>query len=272
MLTLFTIPKPFAGAAGLLQEEALRSWLALEGVQVVLVGEAPGAVPAGVERGEALQPQGSTSPQLDDAFGRVDAIARHPLRCCVNADIVLLPDLLPAVEAAAAMAPRFLLVGRTHDVDPARVAGRDADGLRALAAACPLRGPAAIDWLVFPAGLFDPLPPFNVGRATFDNWMVWRARQVGPVVDATEAVTVIHQAHGYEHLAGGKDEAYYGPEAARNLALAGGKRRLYTLNDASHRMRPDRSIVRHWGATLRAEETLRRVRATAALAAGRGRR
>ncbi len=82
-----------------------------------------------------------------------------------------------------------------------------------------LRGPAAIDWFVFPSGLFDPLPPFLVGRAGFDNWMIWKARQLGPVIDATDAVVAIHQPHDYTHLEGGKDEAYYGEEAKYNVAL-----------------------------------------------------
>ena len=261
MLTIFSIPKPFAGSTGEIQAAAVRSWACLVGDdQVVLVGEAP-EPGAGVpfERVEALQPEGA-APRLDDAFARVDAVARQPLRCFLNADIVLLPDLLPAVERAAAFAPRFLLVGQTRDLDPAVVGGRASDELRAVALERGiLRGPTAIDWFVFPAGLFDPMPPFSVGRAAFDNWMIWKARQLGPVIDATAAVVAVHQSHGYGHLAGGKDEAYYGAEAARNLELAGGSRHRYTLHDASHRMRADRSIHRNPGSILRARETARKI-------------
>ena len=94
----------------------------------------------------------------------------------------------------------------------------------------------AIDWFVFPAGLFDPVPTFVVGRSSFDNWLIWRGRQRGRVVDATHDVVAIHQPHGYGHIAGGKVAAYYGAEARENLRLAGGKRHLYTLHDASHRL------------------------------------
>ena len=65
-----------------------------------------------------------------------------------------------------------------------------------------LRGPTAIDWFVFSDRLFDPIPPFLVGRAAFDNWMIWKARTRGPVIDATEAVIAIHQPHDYAHLDG----------------------------------------------------------------------
>ena len=269
VLTIFSIPKPFAGSTGEIQATALASWGRLgDDEQVVLVGEAPET--GAVERVEALQPEGASAPRLDDAFARVDAVARQPLRCFLNADIVLLTDLIPAVERAVAFSPRFLLVGQTRDLDPELVSGSSPDELRRLALEQGvLRGPAAIDWFVFSAGLFDPMPPFLVGRACFDNWMIWKARQLGPVIDATAAVVAIHQSHDYTHLAGGKTEAYYGPEAAHNLRLAGGKRHLYTLNDASHLLRADGTIQRNRGASLRWKETLRRSRAKAALVARR---
>jgi hypothetical protein len=262
VLTIFSIPKPFEGSTGELQAAAVASWGRLgPGNQVVLVGEAPAAGPdASFDRVDAFQPDGSSAPRLDDAFARVDAHARQPLRCFLNADIVLLPDLIPAVERAAGFSTRFLLVGQTRDLDPELVRATDAEELRGVALERgTLRGPTAIDWFVFPAGLFDPMPPFAVGRAAFDNWMIWKARQLGPVIDATHAVVAIHQSHGYGHLAGGKDEAYYGAEAARNLELAGGSRHRYTLHDASHRMRADLSIHRNQGSILRARETVRKI-------------
>ena len=79
------------------------------------------------------------------------------------------------------------------------------------------------------------------------------------IIDATEAVVTIHQSHGYDHLAGGKDEAYYGAEAALNLELAGGKSHRYTLHDASHRMGADLSIHCNLGSILRVRETARKV-------------
>jgi hypothetical protein len=155
----------------------------------------------------------------------------------------------------------FLLVGQTVDLDPELAAGRTGDDLRRVAAEHGTRrGPAAIDYFVFTPGLFDPMPPFVVGRAGFDNWLIWRARRSGgPVVDATEAVAAVHLRHGYGHLAGGKPDAYYGPEAQRNVELAGGRSRIYTLHDASHRLRGDLTLARNLGATLRARETLRKV-------------
>ena len=103
MLTLFTIPKAFVGHIGTIQRNALRSWAALEGAQVVLVGDEEGvaaaAAEAGAEHVGELAITGAGTPRLDDAFAQVEQVARTPLRCFVNADIILLGDFVPALRS-----------------------------------------------------------------------------------------------------------------------------------------------------------------------------
>ncbi len=275
MLTLFSIPKPFTGPIAELQRTAVMSWASLgDAVQVVLLGDEEGVAEAardcGVEHVPELARSERGVPMLDSALAGADRVARFPLRCFVNADVVLLDDFVPATQRAAAAGDRFLLVGRTVDLDRVDLEElADPTRLRSRALATGIeRGAAALDYFVFPAGLFGELPPFLVGRACFDNWLVWRGRQEGVVIDASEAVLAIHQAHDYSHLAGGKDEAYYGEEAAWNRALAGGGKHLYTLHDASHTLRADGTVVRNLGAVLRVRETLRKSRAKLLLLAG----
>jgi hypothetical protein len=265
VITIFSIPKPFLGEMAVIQTNAARSWAAMHPqAQVILVGDETGVGAAARELGadhvSALERSPLGAPRLDSAFEQVDALARHRDRCFVNADIVLDRRLLAAAKQAHVFSSIFLVVGQSRDLDPDVLMSIDPEAARdAALERGTLRGPTAIDWFVFPAGLFDPMPPFSVGRAAFDNWMIWKARQLGPVIDATDAVVAIHQSHGYDHLAGGKDEAYYGAEAARNLELAGGTRHRYTLHDASHRMRADLSIHRNPGSILRARETARKI-------------
>jgi hypothetical protein len=267
MLTLFSIPKAFEGQVGVIQRNAVRSWAALRpGVQVVLVGdetgvaETAGEFGAGHIAGVKLSDRGT--PRIDDAFARVDEIAEHHVRCFVNADVLLLDDLLPAVEAVRTVFGRFLIVGETRDLDVrdelclereerAELRRRALDEGRS-------RGPTAIDYFVFTARLFDPLPPFVVGRARFDNWLVWRARERGVVVDATRAVVSVHQRHDYAHVPGGFEEAHFGGEARRNEELAGGGGRIYTIFDASHRLQPGGTVRRHIGSTFRVRERARK--------------
>ena len=164
--------------------------------------------------------------------------------------MILFDDLPAATRRVAEQAERFLIVGQTVDVDEPR--DRDdavARGVR--------RGARCARLLRVPRRPLPDVPPFAIGRACFDNWLVWRARQDAIVVDATADVVAAHQRHDYTHVAGGKMEAYYGEEAARNRELAGGKRRLYTLHDASHVLRAGR-LHRNLGAPLRWRESARK--------------
>jgi hypothetical protein len=255
VLTIFSVPKPFYGAIGEIQRRALASWTALgDDVQVLLLGDEEGAGEAAREAGaEHLADLARTdqgTPRVDAAFAAADRAARQRLRCFVNADVILFDDIVTAAHRVSEHAERFLIVGQTVDVIEPR--GRDDAIERGRR-----RGAAALDYFVFPAGLYRDVPPFAIGRACFDNWLVWRARRDAIVVDATADVVAVHQPHDYAHVGGGKAEAYYGEEAARNLELAGGKSRLYTLHDASHVLRGGR-LRRNPGAPLRWRENVRK--------------
>jgi hypothetical protein len=239
VLTLFSAPKQFEDDIGELQRRSVESWRAL-GAQVLLFGDvAEAARELNVEHVAGLEVTAHGTPRLDSAFALADSAARFPLRCFVNADVIFGQDLLEAARVVSSQEQPFLLVGQTEE-----------EGKR--------RGAAAMDWFVFPAGLFGEVPPFAIGRAGFDNWLVWQARQVGIVVDATHDVRAVHQPHGYGHVDGGMDEAYYGEEAARNLELAGGKGHVYTLHDASHVLRGGK-LRRNLGAPLRWRENVRKL-------------
>src|SRR6185437_1024202 len=92
-----------------------------------------------------------------------------------------------------------------------------------------------IDYFVFSRGSYGHgLPPFAVGRACWDNWMVWKALDSKlPVVDASPAVVAVHQNHDYKHHPQGKKGVWDGEEAQRNLHLAGGRWHMRNIADAN---------------------------------------
>ncbi len=99
--------------------------------------------------------------------------------------------------------------------------------------------PEWIDYFVFPRGFYRDLHPFALGRAGFDNWLLWRARSLGgPIIDASEVVMVVHQKHDYSHHPRGKDGVWNGVEAKRNRELMGGWHHCFTLSDATYRLTP----------------------------------
>jgi len=247
VFTILTVPKPFRGHIGDIQRNAVESWRALHpDVQVVLVGDEEGvkeaARDAGVDHAAGLARNARGTPRLDSAFECAAGLSRWPLWCFVNADILLLDDFPQAVARVSSRFREFLIVGESRDLQvKGHARPEDPAGLSELRARAlrdgRLRGYAALDYFVFYRGFFDPVPPFLIGRACFDNWLVWRARERHfPVIDVTRGVVVVHQSHDYSHVAGGLDEAYYGEEARYNESLAGGRDHIYSLHEATHRL------------------------------------
>lgn len=239
MITLFTIPKPFDDAAAKIQRTALASWARLPGVSVVLLGDEPGVAAAAEEAGArhhgGLETTEHGTPLVSGAFTAMRELAETPRVAFVNADIVLLPDFTAGLARVGL--PRMLLAGRRRDLDAVEPAELD-DPVRLSERARRdgvLRGPDWIDYFVLDRdGPLTELPPFVIGRPRWDNWLIHRARSLRiPVVDATQAITAIHQSHGHEHVPERRGDDWYGPEADANIALMGDTP-LFELDHATH--------------------------------------
>jgi hypothetical protein len=247
VITFFTIPKPFEGHIGVIQGNALASWSrVVPDAQILVLGEAPDGLD--VARNE------HGTPLLDDAFRRAEELAQYSVMCFVNADILLPPSLAGAVAATRRHSERFLIVGDCRNTRIDATLDPDAIDWHARSRK---RGADAIDYFVYSRGLYGDLPPFAIGRTVFDNWLVWRARDLGAtVVDATSTVRALHQDHSYAHV-GTLGDVRVGPEALENRRLAGGGRqRLYSRFDATHRLVDGRLVpnplgVAHLGETAR---------------------
>ncbi len=248
-LTLFTSPKPFTDPhIALIQRNALRNWLSLEGVEVVLVGDEPGLAQAAAEFGvphlaEVERNEWGT-PLIPSLFALARRYSEAPLLAYVNADMLFLPDFVRAARSVAAQAENFLLVGQRWDLDVTAPLdfspGWEARLRERVRRQGRLHPPAGSDYFVFPRHAFTEMPAFAIGRAGWDNWMIYRARSLGwPVVDGTPSVLAVHQNHDYSHLPGGRPH-YDLEESRRNTALAGGERHMFTLFESSHVLRQGR--------------------------------
>jgi hypothetical protein len=245
VLTLFSVPKSFRNHIGTIQTNALQSWLKLEPrCEVILFGHEDGtaavATRLGVSHLPKLRCNEFGTPLLNDLFEKAQEIAANRVICFVNADMILMDDFMAAVTSVCQVKKSFLMVGRRWNLDlhqPFDFDRHDWDkNLRLYARDHGSPGSRFyIDYFVFPKGLFKNLPPFAIGRAAFDNWLLWRARSLGAsLVDASQVVMAVHQNHDYAHHPDGQAGVYEGPEAKRNKELMGGSHRLFTLEDASH--------------------------------------
>jgi len=247
MITLFTAPKAFRGKIEMIQKNAIQSWLHLSpDCEVLLMGNDEGIADAARELGVRNVPDVGTNeigtPLVSSLFETAERLARHDLLGYVNGDMLFLDDLLQATRLIADHYPRFLLVGQRMDLEvegPLEFEKGWDVRLRALAQERGrLHEPEAIDYFIFRRGQWGQIPRFAIGRAGWDNWMIYRAARSLkiPVITATHDVLAIHQNHDYSHHPQGQQGVWQGIEAERNRALAGGYRHILTLEDATHEL------------------------------------
>ena len=262
ILTFFACPKPFHGHAAIIQRNAITSWTKLHPrPRIVLFGDEAGTAELcselSLEHVREIRRNEHGTPLFDGVLADGQARAADGVCCFINADIILLNDFTAAVSQLVRRKKSFLMIGQRTDLDvTAPLPFDDGAWPASLEIAARergrLHGEDGIDYFVFTRGLFDPAPPLLVGRASIDNWLVFRARRRWcAVVDATLAVTAIHQNHDYSHHREGRFGVYHGDEAQTNFALAGGHDHLFWINDRTHRLTPHGLALDLTGAQLR---------------------
>jgi len=249
LLTLFSAPKPFTNPhIAMIQRNAIRSWTLLPDVEVILLGEEEGLAEAAQELGVKHLPHVTRNTNGTPLISSMFQLARDaskrsnsPLLCIVNADMLLMSDFVEAAKQAMKLKDEFVLLSQRWDYDitaPIEFTEGWQDRLRnTIHATGILHRPAGSDFFLFPLSSYFDIPAFAIGRAGWDNWMIYKARQQKwPVIDCTPSVMIVHQNHDYSHLPGGKSH-YDHPDTNENIRLAGGHAAIrYTILDATHRL------------------------------------
>ncbi len=151
-----------------------------------------------------------------------------------------MPDFVVAARKVADQTKRFLVVGQRWDLDVIELLSFTPGWDIRLQTDTQNRGclhaPSGSDYFIFPREVFTEMPPFAVGRAGWDNWMIFQSLENGwPVVDATQDLMIVHQNHDYSHLPGGVPH-YDLEETKINAELGGGMHHMYMTLDASHEL------------------------------------
>jgi hypothetical protein len=250
MITFFTTAKPFAGHNALIQRNALKSWtLATPDAEVILFGDEEGAAETardlGIKHVAEVERTTEGPKVLRSFFDAAQQMARHDTMCYANCDIVLMEDFAEAVAKLQAMKMQFLTVGRRWDLDVTTpIAFDQADWNEQLRRRAKLQGQQRsgdwIDYFAFRKGFYlGTMPEMVIGRVYWDQWLVWKAISMGAtVVDASGAVTAIHQNHDYGYHPAGKTGVWTDALSQRNYDLAGGRWHLKTIDDATHVLGP----------------------------------
>lgn len=182
---------------------AVHSWQLIKPRPVVLlIGEETEALAEelGTDYVSEVARNDQGTPLLDDIY----YIAQHryadeEIFAYVNGDIIFFNGLHGMVAEIASDSTNFLIVGQRKDVEiNERLHFNDMWQLRLMqqVAEAPFLSPCGADYFIFRKGMFGKMPPFAIGRTSFDNWMIYDCLQREiPVFDATEKIVAIHQNH-----------------------------------------------------------------------------
>lgn len=248
MLTLFTTPKPFRGHIDVIQRNALKSWTLLHrDVEVILFGDDEGAASAardlGIRHEAFVKRHESGMKYLDYLFDRAQELARHDLVCYANCDIIFTEGFRLALERVHRARTRFLMIGYRWDADIRAPIDFSNPGwaesvLHAAAVANDRKSEWFIDYFCFPRGLYQSrVPPLLIGRIWWDNFLLWKARDLGAsVVDASAMFSAVHQNHDYGYHPKGRQGVWSDELSKRNSDLAGGGKEVCNLLDVTERL------------------------------------
>ena len=276
LVTLFSAPKPFTDPhIAMIQRNAIKSWTLLPDVEVILLGEETGLAEAARELDVKHIPNvahnANGTPLISSMFQLARENSSGDLLCIINADMILMSDFLEAARTifyggrvgsgvsirtssystiAAVSRPQriFVLLSQRWDLDVTQPIEFTEDWQNRLSSMAHRHGslhrPAGSDFFLFPKSCYIDVPDFTIGRAGWDNWMIFKARRENwPVIDCTPSVTIVHQNHDYSHLPDGKPH-YEHPDTDENIRLAGGQANIrYTILDATHQL-ADGKLIR----------------------------
>ncbi len=266
LITLFSAPKPFTDPhIVVIQRNAIKSWTLLPDVDVILLGDEDGLASVAKELNVMHLPDVARSesgtPLISSMFELARESSESDLLCIINTDMLLMTDFVQAVKQAANLKDKFVLLSQRWDLDVTEPINFS-DGWQDRQSSIvnrqgSLHRPAGSDFFLFPTSCYADVPDFAIGRAGWDNWMIYKARQEKwPVIDCTPSVMIVHQNHDYRHLPGGESH-YTHPETDVNIRLAGGQAAVrYTILDATVRL-VDGKLVRpvpSWGRFWRGVE------------------
>ena len=243
----------------MIQRNAIKSWTLLPDVEVILLGEEQGLAEAarefGVKHIPHVKRNANGVPLISSMFKLARENSSSELLCIINADMVLMPDFVEAARRSRLQRDKYVLLSQRWDYDIEAsidfANGWESRLRESVRKQNQLHRPAGSDFFLFPKSCYQDIPNFAIGRAGWDNWMIYKARKENwAVIDCTPSVTIVHQNHDYSHLPEGKPH-YEHPETNENIRLAGGQANVrYTILDATHQL-ADGKLVRPKMTSLR---------------------
>ncbi|MCD4752311.1 MAG: hypothetical protein K8R40_04505 [Anaerolineaceae bacterium] len=256
-VTIFTSPKPFTKNPhiNIIQRNAIESWTHLgDDVDVVLIGDEEGmeeiAEKLHIKHLKNVRCNERGTPMIPSLFDIAREATDSPIMAFANADVIITRDMIDSAISVNEQEEDYLLVGQRYDIGITKPITFDEDWQENILVLNQvighLHGTAGSDYFIFPRHCFVDVPGLVIGRAGWDNWMIYEARRRGwKAIDCTKSITILHQNHDYSHLPGGQRH-YRLPESNENVKAAGGFLTIFTLTDADYRLEDGKIAKREY--------------------------
>jgi len=245
MLTIFTIPKPFKGHIGIIQENAIKSWkLSNPNARIVIYGDEFGCAEICKKYNLIHMPNIIVNkfgtPLLSHVFENVKLANDSNFLLYINADIIILDKLNEILNIAHTKfaEKHFLISGRRIDIEVTQELDFNNNSsldlfIKNSKINGKLHGFSGIDYFLFPRKMEIKLKEFAVGRPGWDNWFIGEVLEKNvPFVNATNIINAFHQNHesGYNMKM---------KESQQNVELLGDLKNLANLRNANYLFLPN---------------------------------
>jgi len=254
-MIIFSSPKPFHQATTPVQLSAMRSWaMACPLAKIFLFGDANNLLPIckqeGFFYGGSLPTTELGGEILSGMF--VEMTDRHPeeVLLYLNSDIFLEPTLARSVQELESLPKPWLGACRRWCLSSWEGETKKEKDLLEFLKSLDSRGyygtASALDLFLFRGIDLHAMPPFRIGHAGWDNWMIYHARCMDiPVIDLSSLVRACHCRHDYSYARGNTSpDRRDGPLEEENVRILGRDSRRFHLGHATHEWKEGRVVRR----------------------------
>ncbi len=251
MFTIFAHPKPFKDQIGIIQRNAIKSWTLLAGSpEIILLGDEKGTQGLAEEfrlrYHSRVEKNEYGVPLVNSLFNTGQKLASYPVLCYVHADIIFFDSIVETISPVKNKLDRFLISGRRWNINieqPLDFSPGWKERLKTrVFSEGQLHGLGANDYFIFTRGLYENMPPFILGRAFYDHWLLYKGkRESAGFIDATCSNMVVHQDHRRTHYLNTPD--WFKIRESENFVnkkLCIFRSRFYSLLDADYTIRNGR--------------------------------
>lgn len=241
MYTIFSCPKDFTSLFGVIQRNAINSWLSLNSRPNILL--------FGIEDDQIKKEFNHKkvtflpiddfneykTPYISKIFETAMLHSQTDTLCYVNSDIILFDDFSLSIENLKKK-NNYFGVGRRYNIEIQKILNfSDQNKIRDYYFNnAELDSYTGSDYFIFNKHLIKNIPSFLIGRTCWDNWLMhYASKNDLNLTDCTSDILCIHQKHDYSHIKTSKNNHYKGIEREFNFKQLGGINKIYDIRDST---------------------------------------